>query len=40
MGEPFERTMEIVNGILKPMGQSLKENPIPPTRTTLILESR
>jgi len=30
MGEPFERTMGIVNGILKPMGQSLKENPIPP----------
>jgi hypothetical protein len=30
MGEPFERTMGIVNGILKPMGQSLRENPIPP----------
>ncbi len=30
MGEPFERTMGIVNGILKPMGQSLKESPIPP----------
>ena len=30
MGEPFERTMGIVNGILKPMGQSLRVDPIPP----------
>ena len=30
MGEPFERTVAIVNDILKPMVQLLKENPIPP----------
>jgi benzoyl-CoA reductase/2-hydroxyglutaryl-CoA dehydratase subunit BcrC/BadD/HgdB len=30
MGEPFERTVAIVNGILKPMARLLKENPIPP----------
>jgi benzoyl-CoA reductase/2-hydroxyglutaryl-CoA dehydratase subunit BcrC/BadD/HgdB len=30
MGEPFERTVAIVNGILKPMAQLLKENPTPP----------
>jgi benzoyl-CoA reductase/2-hydroxyglutaryl-CoA dehydratase subunit BcrC/BadD/HgdB len=30
MGEPFERTMAITNGLLKPMSQLLKENPVPP----------
>jgi benzoyl-CoA reductase/2-hydroxyglutaryl-CoA dehydratase subunit BcrC/BadD/HgdB len=30
MGEPFERTMAIINGILKPMAQLLKESPPPP----------
>jgi benzoyl-CoA reductase subunit B len=30
MGEPFERTMGIVNGILEPMRQTLTENPLPP----------
>jgi hypothetical protein len=30
MGEPFERAMGIVNGIMKPMGQALRESPIPP----------
>jgi benzoyl-CoA reductase/2-hydroxyglutaryl-CoA dehydratase subunit BcrC/BadD/HgdB len=30
MGEPFERTMGIVNGILEPMGRVLREAPIPP----------
>jgi len=30
MGEPFERTVALINGILKPMARLLKENPIPP----------
>ena len=30
MGEPFQRTMGITNGILKPMVQLLRENPEPP----------
>jgi benzoyl-CoA reductase/2-hydroxyglutaryl-CoA dehydratase subunit BcrC/BadD/HgdB len=30
MGEPFQRTMAITNGILKPMVQILRENPEPP----------
>ncbi len=30
MGEPFERTVAIANGILKPMAQLVKENPPPP----------
>ena len=30
MGEPFERTMGIVNGILAPMSKSMEENPLPP----------
>ena len=30
MGEPFERAMGIVNGIMKQMGQALRESPIPP----------
>ncbi len=30
MGEPFERTMAIVNDFVKPMSQMLKEYPIPP----------
>jgi len=30
MGAPFERTMEIANGLLKPMAQIMKETPIPP----------
>ena len=30
MGKPFERTMAVTNGMLKPMAQLLKENPIPP----------
>jgi benzoyl-CoA reductase/2-hydroxyglutaryl-CoA dehydratase subunit BcrC/BadD/HgdB len=30
MGEPFERTVAIVNNILKPMAQLVRENPVPP----------
>ena len=30
MGAPFERTMDIVNGVMKPMAQLWKETPIPP----------
>jgi benzoyl-CoA reductase/2-hydroxyglutaryl-CoA dehydratase subunit BcrC/BadD/HgdB len=30
MAEPFERTTAIVNGIMKPMAQLLKETPTPP----------
>jgi benzoyl-CoA reductase/2-hydroxyglutaryl-CoA dehydratase subunit BcrC/BadD/HgdB len=30
MGKPFEKTMHIVNDLLKPMSQFLKENPLPP----------
>jgi hypothetical protein len=30
VGEPFERTVAIVNGILKPMAQLVKESPPPP----------
>ena len=30
MGAPFERTIAIATGILKPMAQLLRENPIPP----------
>ncbi len=30
MGAPFERTMEVVNGLLKPMAQMLSETPLPP----------
>jgi benzoyl-CoA reductase/2-hydroxyglutaryl-CoA dehydratase subunit BcrC/BadD/HgdB len=30
MGEPFERTMAITNGMLKPMAQLLRKNPPPP----------
>jgi benzoyl-CoA reductase/2-hydroxyglutaryl-CoA dehydratase subunit BcrC/BadD/HgdB len=30
MGEPFERTVAIVNNMLKPMAQLIRENPVPP----------